>query len=644
MFFTLEEGAIVPWNSGTSQVGWSQKILRSVAREMDFSMDTPWKNLTEKHKEMVLYGTGDKKYKIHMAGDKFQGSYDTRYEGVIPQILRRYNEADSEASREKLEKFMRQVPCKTCNGCRLKKEALSVKIDGLSIMDWCELPIEEFKNKMEKVKFSKSHEVIAKPILKEVIDRSEFLISVGLNYLNLGRSANTLSGGEAQRIRLATQIGSKLQGVLYVLDEPSIGLHQKDNDRLIKTLLNLRDLGNTVIVVEHDEDTMRTSDFIIDIGPGAGKHGGNIIFKGTPEEIMKDKNSITGQFLSGRREMPIPKERRKGNGQFLKLNGCKGHNLKNVNLEIPLGCFVGITGVSGSGKSTLINDTLVQILKRDLNGAHTFPEKFDSIFGMHNLDKIIDIDQSPIGRTPRSNSATYTGVFTHIRDLFTKTQEARIRGYDPGRFSFNVKGGRCEHCQGDGVKKIEMHFLPDVYVTCEVCNGKRYNPETLEITYRGKNIADVLAMTVEEALEFFDKIPPIKTKLQSLYDVGLAYIQVGQSATTLSGGEAQRIKLATELAKRSTGRTFYVLDEPTTGLHFQDVEKLLSVLHKLVDAGNTVVVIEHNMDMIKSFDYIIDLGPDGGSAGGEIITKGTPEEVSKVKNSYTGQWLSKILK
>lgn len=641
---TINEGAIVPWATSATIAGWNQKILRGVAREYEFDLDTKWKDLSEKAKEIILNGTGEKTYKIHLSGEKFAGSYDTKYEGVIKQITRRYNEADSDNSREKLEKYMKQVPCSECNGNRLKKEALSVKIQGMSIIDWCNKSIEEFNAELSKVKFSKSQEVIAKPILKEVIDRSDFLIAVGLDYLTLSRTAGTISGGEAQRIRLATQIGSKLQGVLYVLDEPSIGLHQRDNDRLIKTLENLRNLGNSVIVVEHDEDTMRASDWIVDIGPGAGKHGGQVIFEGTYKEIIKDDKSVTGAFLSGKRNIHIPKERRKGNGNFLKINGCTGHNLKNVSAEIPLGCFVGVTGVSGSGKSTLINDTLAKILQRDLNGAYAHPEKFESIFGLHHLDKSINIDQSPIGRTPRSNPATYTGVFTDIRDIFTKTSEARIRGYEPGRFSFNVKGGRCEHCQGDGVKKIEMHFLPDVYVTCEVCNGKRYNPETLEITYRGKNIADVLSMTVEEALEFFDKIPSIKNKMQTLKDVGLDYIQLGQNATTLSGGEAQRIKLATELAKRSTGKTFYILDEPTTGLHFQDVEKLLVVLQRLVDSGNTVLVIEHNLDMIKSFDYIFDMGYEGGDKGGQLIAKGTPEEIAKVKDSYTGQWLAKILK
>ena len=538
---------------------------------------------------------------------------------------------------------MRILECPECEGQRLKKEALAVKIDGKSIIQITSMSVEKALLFAETLELTPMQAEIASRILQEVISRLKFLENVGLSYLTLDRAANTLSGGEAQRIRLATQIGSKLSGVIYVLDEPSIGLHQKDNDRLIKTMLALRDLGNTVIVVEHDVDTMLIADYILDIGPGAGKHGGRVVAAGTPEEIMRDKNSVTGKYLSGKAEISVPKKRRKGNGKSLEIIEAMEHNLNSVSVKMPLGTFIGITGVSGSGKSTLINDILVKRVTNQLYGSKNNPGEHKEIKGIEHIDKLINIDQSPIGRTPKSNTATYTGVFTDIRDLFSKTPESRARGYKPGRFSFNVKGGRCEACSGDGIKKIEMHFLPDIYVTCEECKGKRYNSDTLEIRYRGKNVYEILSMTVDEALEFFQAIPSVKTKLQTLSDVGLGYIHIGQSATTLSGGEAQRIKLSTELSKRSTGQTLYVLDEPTTGLHFDDVKKLLEVLQRLVGKGNTVLVIEHNLDVIKSVDHIVDLGPEGGDKGGKIVAQGTPEEVVKVKGSYTGQWLKKLL-
>lgn len=648
---TLAEGAIMPWSATTSHLTWYNRILESVADNLGFSMNTPVKKLSKEHLDTVLYGTGEKKYKVKMGAENFNekkngfnGEYYTRFEGVIPNLERRYHETDSDYIRKKIEKYMQVLQCPDCKGNRLKPEVLAIKIDGKSVIDVTRFSVKKAQTYFSKLKLSKYQQEIAKTIIKEIINRLQFLENVGLNYLTLERSANTLSGGEAQRIRLATQIGSKLSGVIYVLDEPSIGLHQNDNAKLINTLVTLRDIGNTVIVVEHDSDTMLSSDHILDIGPGAGKNGGYVVAEGTPSEIMKNKKSLTGQYLSGKREIALPTQRRKGNGKKLKIVGAKEHNLKNITVEIPLGLFTAITGVSGSGKSTLINDILVKELSKAIYGTKVLSGEHKSIEGLQHLDKIINIDQSPIGRTPRSNAATYTGVFTDIRELFAGTTEAKLRGYKTGRFSFNVKGGRCEACQGDGIKKIEMHFLPDIYVQCEVCAGKRYNAETLEVTYRGKNISDVLRMSVEDALEFFDAIPSIKTKLETLHQVGLSYIKLGQQATTLSGGEAQRIKLSTELSRKSTGKTLYVLDEPTTGLHFEDVKKLLEVLQRLVEMGNTVVTIEHNLDVIKSVDHIIDLGPEGGDAGGEVIAQGTPEEVSKNEKSYTAYWLKKLLK
>ncbi len=645
---TLAEGAIMPWSTTTSHLSWYNRILESVAKHHKFSMDVPLKDLPEKALKIVLYGDDSRKYKVEINKKEgkekgFAGEYETKFEGVIPNLERRYTETDSDYVRKKIENFMRILECPKCEGKRLKQEILSITIEGNSIIDVTEFSIERAIDFFSKVKLSEMKEEIARPIFKEVINRLSFLQDVGLSYLTLNRTANTLSGGEAQRIRLATQIGSRLSGVVYVLDEPSIGLHQNDNDKLIKTLISLRDLGNTVIVVEHDVDTMLAADYILDVGPGAGKHGGQIIAQGTPEEIMKDKNSITGKYLSGEEEIAIPKKRRKGNGKKLKIIGASEHNLKDVSVEFPLGTFIAVTGVSGSGKSTMVNGILVRAVSKSIYKSKAMPGAHKEIQGIEHLDKIINIDQSPIGRTPRSNPATYTGVFTDIRDLFSKTPEAKLRGYKPGRFSFNIKGGRCEHCTGDGIKKIEMHFLPDIYVPCEECKGQRYNSETLEIRYRGKNIHEVLQMTVEEALEFFSAIPNINSKLKTLCEVGLEYIHLGQQATTLSGGEAQRIKLATELSKRSTGKTIYVLDEPTTGLHFDDVKKLLDVLHKLVDKGNTVLVIEHNLDVIKTVDHIVDMGPEGGDKGGQPIAIGTPEEVVKVKESYTGKWLDKIM-
>ncbi|MFA5828973.1 MAG: excinuclease ABC subunit UvrA [Candidatus Gracilibacteria bacterium] len=645
---TPAEGAIMPWSATTSHLTWYNRILESVAKTHKFSMNAPIKKLSPEIMKIILYGDSSKKYTVQMgnnAGDSaFKGEYNTTFEGVIPNLERRYLETDSDYIRKKIEKFMRILKCPDCHGNRLKPEILAVLVNDKSIIQTTELSVNKAINFFQSLKMSEMEEQIARLILKEILNRLSFLQDVGLSYLTLDRAANTLSGGEAQRIRLATQIGSRLSGVVYVLDEPSIGLHQNDNAKLIKTLISLRDLGNTVIVVEHDVDTMLASDYILDIGPGAGKDGGQVIAAGTPAEIMKNPNSITGQYLSGKKEISIPKKRRKGNGSYIKIVNAGEHNLRNASAEFPLGTFIGVTGVSGSGKSTLINDILVKEVSKVIYGTKTSVGKHERIEGIEKLDKIINIDQSPIGRTPRSNPATYTGVFTEVRDLFASTPESKLRGYKSGRFSFNVKGGRCEACAGDGIKKIEMHFLPDIYVPCEVCKGKRYNHEALEVTYRGKNIADVLEMTVAEALEFFQAIPNIKAKLETLYEVGLSYIHLGQSATTLSGGEAQRIKLATELSKKSTGQTLYVLDEPTTGLHFDDVKKLLDVLQRLVEKGNTVLCIEHNLDVIKSVDYIIDLGPEGGENGGEVIAKGTPEQVAKVAASYTGQWLKKVLK
>ncbi len=640
---SINEGAILPWATSSTQLSWFSKILEAVASKHKFSLDIPWSKLSQSERDLILFGTKDQSYTIDIDGSAFSGTYQTRFEGVIANLERRYRETDSDYAMKKIERFMRLSSCPSCGGKRLKKEMLAVTIMQKSIIDATELSVADFLDFFNRIVLTESQKIIAIPILKQIKERSQFLIDVGLNYLTLHRSAATLSGGEAQRIRLATQIGSKLTGVLYVLDEPSIGLHQRDNDRLIQTLKHLRDIGNTVIVVEHDEDTINTADHVIDIGPGAGRHGGYVIATGTPDQIKKNVKSLTGKYLAGTERIDIPEKRRSGNGLFLQVKEAAEHNLKEVTVSFPLGTFISVTGVSGSGKSTLVNNILVEVLAARLNHAQTSPGKHKDVEGIEYLDKIIDIDQSPIGRTPRSNPATYSNVFTDIRELFALTQEARLRGYKGGRFSFNVKGGRCETCQGDGVKKIEMHFLPDVYVNCEVCKGKRYNTETLQITYRGKNIAEVLDMTVDEAYEFFKAVPNVENKLHTIREVGLGYIKLGQSATTLSGGEAQRLKLSTELARKATGKTLYVLDEPTTGLHFDDVKRLIHVLQRLVDKGNTVLVIEHNLDVIKSVDYIVDLGPEGGDGGGQVIAQGTPEEVAKQKKSYTGQWLKKML-
>lgn len=635
---SIKSGALVPWSKSGSPAPFLNQILNSVAIFYKFSLDTPFKDLTEKQKEIVLYGSGENRFKV--SGDTY--NFMARYEGLVPNVQRRYSETESEYSRHELEKYMTQNPCEDCKGKRLKPEILAITIGEQSIAEISDMPIDIFFEWAKNLKLTKREEIIAHQITKEIKDRSEFLLNVGLNYLTLSRTANTLSGGEAQRIRLATQIGSGLTGVLYILDEPSIGLHQRDNTRLLNTLKRLRDLGNTLIVVEHDEETIEESDYIVDIGPGAGSHGGEIVAQGTLAEIAKEDKSLTIQYVTGKRKIAIPKTRREGNGKFIKIKEANLNNLKKLNVDIPLGKFVSITGVSGSGKSTLINEILYQYLRHKINKTTTKPFGVKTIEGIEHLDKIINIDQSPIGRTPRSNPATYTGVFDIVRETFAVTQEAKIRGYKTGRFSFNVKGGRCENCSGEGVIKIEMNFLPDVYVPCEVCNGKRYNRETLEVKYKDKNIADVLDMTVEEGLTFFENIPRIANKLKTLYDVGLHYIHLGQPATTLSGGEAQRIKLASELNKRSTGKTIYLLDEPTTGLHFSDVEKLLDVLNRIVNLGNTVVVIEHNLDVIKVSDHLIDLGPEGGNQGGKVIAEGTPEEVAKNKNSHTGRYLKKL--
>lgn len=636
---TISEGAIRPYNR-VSTDAWYMKKMQAVADTHGFDLRVPTSQLKKEQLDLILYGTGDQKYRVPLGGGR---SFETTYEGVIPNLERRHKETESDFMRRDIERFMQERPCHACKGKRLKPEVLAITVNSKSIMDICELSIDDSIKFFTDIKFDEKESMIAKQILKEVLARLTFLRDVGLNYLNLARSANTLSGGEAQRIRLATQIGSGLMGVLYVLDEPSIGLHQRDNARLIGTLKKLRDLGNTVIVVEHDEETIRTADHLIDIGPGAGIHGGKIIAEGSPDKVIEIKNSITGQYLRNEKQIKFPTKYRKGNGQSLVIKGAKEHNLNNVDVEIPLGKLVVVSGVSGSGKSSLINDILAKELSARLMRANSVPGKHDDIAGIENLDKAIIIDQSPIGRTPRSNPATYTGLFTPIRELFSNVPESKVRGYGPGRFSFNVKGGRCENCSGDGIIKIEMHFLPDVYVACEVCKGKRYNKEALEIHYKGKTISDVLEMTCETALEFFINVPSIAKKLQTLVDVGLGYIALGQAATTLSGGEAQRVKLATELSKRATGRTLYILDEPTTGLHMADVDKLLQVLHALVDSGNSMIVIEHNLDVIKSADHIIDMGPEGGAGGGQIIAEGTPKEVSKVKQSYTGQYLKKIL-
>jgi excinuclease ABC subunit A len=636
---TIAEGAIRPFNRVNSDA-WYMKKMQAVADAFGFSLHVPTGQLSSDDLDKILYGTGSQKYKVNLSMGR---SFETTYEGVIPNLERRWKETESDFMRRDIEKFMRERPCHTCKGARLKPEVLAVTVHDASIKDITDFSVASALKWFEKETFNQSEMHIISQVAKEIKARLSFLNNVGLSYLNLSRSAATLSGGEAQRIRLATQIGSGLTGVLYVLDEPSIGLHQRDNDRLIETLKHLRDLDNTVIVVEHDEDTIRSADWLIDIGPGAGLHGGEVVAYGTPDKVSKNKASITGKYLSGELKIAAPKTYRKGSGKQLIIRGAAEHNLKSIDATIPLGKMVVVSGVSGSGKSTLINDILAKELQARLHHAHQVPGKHESIEGIEHLDKAIIIDQSPIGRTPRSNPATYTGVFTPIRELFANTPEANIRGYKAGRFSFNVKGGRCENCQGDGIIKIEMHFLPDVYVTCEVCKGKRYNREALEITYKGKNIADILSMTIEQAALFFENQPGIAKKLQTLNDVGLGYVQLGQSATTLSGGEAQRIKLASELSRRATGRTLYILDEPTTGLHSADVEKLLSVLSKLVDAGNSMVIIEHNLDVIKSADHIIDMGPEGGEGGGQIVAEGTPKELAKVGKSFTGQYLKKLV-
>ncbi len=636
---TIAEGAIRPFNRVNADA-WYMKKMYAVAERFKFSLHAPTGELKSNDLEKILYGTGNERYTISLGTGR---NFDTTYEGVIPNLERRHKETDSDFMRRDIERFMQERPCHACHGLRLKPEVLAITVADKSIMDLCQLSIDQANKFFSTLTLNAKEEAIAQMILKEICARLQFLQDVGLNYLNLLRSAATLSGGEAQRIRLATQIGSGLQGVLYVLDEPSIGLHQRDNERLIRTLKHLRDLGNTVLVVEHDEDTIRTADYLLDIGPGAGIHGGEVVAAGTPEEVSNNPKSLTGQYLQGKQSIPVPKKRRAGNGNQIVIRGAREHNLQNVTVTIPLGQMVLITGVSGSGKSSLINDILAKELQARLHRANLVPGKHDDIEGIKHLDKAIVIDQSPIGRTPRSNSATYTGLFTPIRELFANTPEAKLRGYGPGRFSFNVKGGRCENCAGDGIIKIEMHFLPDVYVPCEVCKGKRYNREALEIHYKGKTISDVLEMTCEVALEFFQNIPTIARKLQTLVDVGLGYVALGQPATTLSGGEAQRIKLASELSRRPTGRTLYILDEPTTGLHMADVKKLLDVLHALVDTGNSMLIIEHNLDVIKAADHVIDMGPEGGNGGGLIIAEGTPEQVAKVKGSYTGHFLKTVL-
>ena len=631
--------------------GWNYKDGGTIAKmyfdglaaHYGFSLDTPFKDLPKEIRDVLLYGTKGEKLKMSYTREYGSGTHYTAFEGVLNNMQRRYNETTSDWAREELEQYMSQVPCPDCHGRRLKPESLAVTVGGLNIMDLCDMTVEDMLSFITELPLTDRERFIGARILKEIKERLGFLNSVGLGYLTLSRGAATLSGGESQRIRLATQIGSCLMGVLYVLDEPSIGLHQRDNDRLLNTLKHLRDLGNTLIVVEHDEDTMRNADWIVDVGPGAGIHGGHIVYSGDVEGILDCDASLTGQYLSGRRHIPVPTARRAGNGKVLTVKGAAENNLKHIDVDFKLGCFNCVTGVSGSGKSSLVNAILYKRLARDLNRAHTRPGKHDALEGLEHLDKVIDIDQSPIGRTPRSNPATYTGVFNDIRDLYAATADAKMRGYGPGRFSFNVKGGRCEACQGDGIIKIEMNFLPDVFVPCEVCGGKRYNRETLEVRYKGKSIADVLDMTVEEGVEFFSAIPKIARKLQTLLDVGLGYVKIGQPATTLSGGEAQRVKLATELSKRATGRTVYILDEPTTGLHADDVSRLLTVLNRLVEGGNTVIVIEHNLDVIKTADHIVDLGPEGGDKGGTLVACGTPEDIAACAESYTGQYLKRVL-
>lgn len=657
IFMKVSEKLIVPDPSlsirqgAVKASGWSaadggtiaMMYYEALAKEYGFSLDVPYKDLPEKAKKVIMYGTDGKKIKMQRKSVYGEGTYMKDFEGIINNVERRYAETTSEYSRNEIEQLMTAVECPECGGARLKKESLFVTVGGINIYEFCSKSIKDALAFLDGLKLSERDMMIADAIIKEIKSRMKFLASVGLDYLTLTRSSGTLSGGESQRIRLATQIGSSLMGVLYILDEPSIGLHQKDNDKLLNTLKELRDIGNTLIVVEHDEETMLSADYIVDVGPGAGIHGGEIVCSGTPQDIMNCEKSITGQYLSGRKKIPVPQKRRKGNGKFLEVKGAAENNLNNINVKIPLGEFVCVTGVSGSGKSSLVNEIIYKRLAEELNGAKRFPGKHKEMLGIENLDKVIDIDQSPIGRTPRSNPATYTGVFNDIRELFAMTSDAKSRGYTASRFSFNVKGGRCETCQGDGIMKIEMHFLPDIFVPCEVCHGARYNRETLDVKYKGKSIYDVLEMTVEEAVNFFSAVPKIHKKLSTLFEVGLGYVKLGQAATTLSGGEAQRVKLATELAKPATGRTIYILDEPTTGLHTADVHRLIEVLQKLVDKGNTILIIEHNLDVIKTADYVIDLGPDGGDKGGNIVATGTPEKVAKVEGSYTGQYLKKVL-
>ncbi|MDQ1532698.1 MAG: excinuclease subunit [Actinomycetota bacterium] len=639
---SIDTGAIAPWSGFRGE--YFNRVLAAVAREYDFKTSTPWKKMKAAHKKVVLYGTGTKQVTISYKNRYGrQRSYTTRFEGAITWLVRRHQEAESDRSREIIEGYMREVPCPECGGARLKPESLAVKIDGRNIHDLGDMSIRECAAALRALKLSERDRLIAERVSKEVNERLQFLLDVGLDYLSLNRASGTLAGGEAQRIRLASQIGSGLVGVLYVLDEPSIGLHQRDNQRLIDTLVRLRDLGNTVIVVEHDEETIRVADHVVDIGPGAGEHGGRVIVSGTVDDLLAEPESITGQYLSHQRTIPVPELRRQPGSKWITIRGAREHNLQDIDVDLPLGCFVVVTGVSGSGKSTLVNDILFHALMQKVYRSRTVPGRHRGVDGAEALDKVVDIDQSPIGRTPRSNPATYTGVFDKIRTLFAATQESKVRGYMPGRFSFNVKGGRCEACAGDGTIKIEMHFLPDVYVPCEVCKGARYNRDTLDIQWRGKNIAEVLDMPCEEALEFFANQPTIARQLQTIVDVGLGYVRLGQSAPTLSGGEAQRVKLASELGKRATGQTIYILDEPTTGLHFEDVRRLLGVLQRLVDTGNTVLVIEHNLDVVKSADWVVDLGPEGGSGGGMIVAEGTPESVAKVRESHTGRFLAKML-
>ena len=634
--------AVLGWQSCTDKGSFTYAILDAMSKAYHFSLDTPYQELPEEIRRVFLYGTDGKVLKVHYKGQRGEGVYDVPFEGLIENVNRRYRETGSDIMKQEYETFMRITPCKACKGQRLKKSALAVTVCDKNIYEVTSLSIARLQAFLQEMQLTKQQELIGHQVLKEIRARVGFLMDVGLDYLSLSRATGTLSGGEAQRIRLATQIGSGLVGVAYILDEPSIGLHQRDNDKLLNTLKHLRDLGNSVLVVEHDEDTMRAADYIVDIGPGAGEHGGQVVAAGTAEDIMKNENSITGAYLSGRMKIPVPKTRRTPTG-WLTVKGAQENNLKNIDVDFPLGVLTCVTGVSGSGKSSLVNEILYKRLAKELNRARTIPGRHTDIVGMEQLDKVIAIDQSPIGRTPRSNPATYTGVFDQIRDLFAATADARARGYKKGRFSFNVKGGRCEACSGDGIIKIEMHFLPDVYVPCEVCQGKRYNRETLEVRYKGKSIYDVLNMTVEEAMHFFEPVPSIRRKIETLYDVGLSYIRLGQPSTELSGGEAQRIKLATELSRRSTGRTIYILDEPTTGLHFADVHKLVEILHRLAEGGNTVVVIEHNLDVIKTADYLIDIGPEGGDRGGTVIARGTPEEVAAAPMSYTGQYVKKYL-